>query len=400
MKILHIITRLDRGGSADNTLLTCIGQRRLGHEVTLVSGPGLSEESFLTASAQAKGVDMICLPSLVRAVEPLQDLRALIGLREIIQAEPFDLIHTHTSKAGILGRLAARLSGASPVVHTPHGHVFYGYFGGLKTKLFIWAEKIMARWTDAIVTLTDREAEEHLALGVGRPGQFETIFSGISMKPGAPKNGPEDPAGLAGLAGPEARRAALGLPRDGELVISVGRLDPIKGHGTLIDAFAQVLLHRPETRLLLAGDGELKEAYERRAKELKIHRRVHFLGWREDVSDLLEAVDLFVLPSLNEGMGRAAVEAMAAGLAVVATKVGGLPLIVDEGKTGLLVAPEDAGALAATIVHVLSSPGMRRAMGEAGRRKAAAFSDDAMVEKIESLYRRILTSSPPVKAPA
>ncbi|MEE9257434.1 MAG: glycosyltransferase, partial [bacterium] len=249
----------------------------------------------------------------------------------------------------------------------------------------------MARWTDAIVTLTDREAEEHLALGVGRPGQFETIFSGISMKPGAPKNGAEDL---------ETRRAALGLPLDGELVISVGRLDPIKGHGTLIDAFAQVLLHRPEARLLLAGDGELREAYERRAKELKIHRRVHFLGWREDVSDLLEAVDLFALPSLNEGMGRAAVEAMAAGLAVVATKVGGLPLIVDEGKTGLLVPPEDAGALAATIVHILSSPEARRAMGEAGRRKAAAFSEDAMVEKIESLYRRILTSSPPVKAPA
>ena len=180
----------------------------------------------------------------------------------------------------------------------------------------------------------------------------------------------------------------------------MGRLDPIKGHGTLIDAFPQVLLHRPEARLLLAGDGELREAYERRAEELKIHRRVHFLGWREDVSDLLEAVDLFALPSLNEGMGRAALEAMAAGLAVVATRVGGLPLIVDEGKTGLLVPPEDAGALAATIVHVLSSPEMRRAMGEAGRRKAAAFSDDAMVEKIESLYRRILTSSPPVKAPA
>ncbi|MFC1491187.1 glycosyltransferase family 4 protein [Nitrospinota bacterium] len=390
MKILHIITRLDRGGSADNTLLSCIGQRRRGHEVMLVSGRGLSQESSLTASAQKEGVKLVYLPPLVRAVQPLEDLKALIGLRRIIQSGNFDMVHTHTSKAGILGRFAARFSGAPPVVHTPHGHIFYGYFGEPKTKLFIWAEKLMARWTDVIVTLTDREAEEHLAFGVGRPGQFETIFSGISLK---------DRSSLNGSRNRTVLRTELGLPPEGELVISAGRLDPIKGHGALIESFPQVLLHCPEAHLILAGEGELRSIYEKRVEVLKIRGRVHFLGWRDDVDDLLEAADLFVLPSLNEGMGRAVVEAMAAGLAVVGTKVGGVPLIVEEGETGLLVPPKDTDSLASAIVRLLSNPDERRSMGSAGQRKAAEFSDEAMVDRLENLYRRILSSSPPVKAP-
>ena len=384
MKVLHIITRLDRGGSADNTLLSCIGQRRRGHEVVLAAGPGLTEESPLRPRAESEGVELVRIPSLVRAVDPLKDWGALRACRRLIREGRFDLVHTHTSKAGILGRLAARLVGGCRVVHTPHGHVFYGYFGPWKTRLFVWAERLMARWTDAIVTLTDREAEEHLALGVGRPSQFVTIFSGIPLPPAKARGG-ADPA----------RRQALGLPPEGMLVGSVGRLDPVKGHGLLIRAFARLRDRHPGARLILIGDGEEREAYQALARELEIAERVRFLGWRGDVDDLLGELDLFVFPSRNEGMGRAAVEAMAAGLAVVATRTGGLTEVVRDGETGLLVPPGDADALSAAMDRLLARPEERRAMGEAGRNLAQAYSAERMCEKIEGLYQRLLAPTAP-----
>jgi glycosyltransferase involved in cell wall biosynthesis len=382
VKILHIITRLDRGGSADNTLLSCIGQCRLGHEVTLVTGTGLTNDSPLKETAGEQGVKLVLLPSLVRAVSPLRDLKAVWACRRIIRGGQYDVVHTHTSKAGIVGRMAARISGGCRVVHTPHGHVFYGYFGWLKTKIFIWAEKIMARWTDVIVTLTDREAEEHLENGVGRRGQFVTVFSGIPMN---------NESGECGK-NKSALRLALGLPHEGPLIVSAGRLDPIKGHGTLIEALALVVNGRPGVHLVLAGDGELAAAYKTLAEDLGVHDHISFLGWRSDVGELLEAADLFVLPSINEGMGRAVIEAMHAGLAVVATHVGGVPMIVEEGVTGHLVPPEDPASLAAAIGRLLSHEALRTAMGEAGRLKASTFSDEAMVQHLEAVYRRTLSS--------
>ncbi len=381
VKILHIITRLDRGGSADNTLLSCIGQRRRGSSVTLAAGLGITEESPLRLQAESEGVKLVRVPSLVRAVRPHRDLAALWACYRLIREERFDLVHTHTSKAGIVGRLAARLAGRPRIVHTPHGHVFYGYFGPITTRLFVWAERLMARWTDAIVTLTDREAEEHLAWGVGRPSQFVTIFSGTPTPEGA---GPAPPAERS------ARRKALGLPENGPLIGSVGRLDPVKGHGTLVRAFARVLGQHPDAHLVLAGEGECRPACEALARELGAGERVRFLGWRDDVKELLGAMDLFVLPSLNEGMGRAVVEAMAAGLAVVATRVGGVPQVVAEGVTGVLVPPEDPASLAEAIGRLLSRPGERQAMGQAGRQRAPAFSAERMCEELDALYRRLL----------
>jgi glycosyltransferase involved in cell wall biosynthesis len=384
LRVLHIITRLDRGGSADNTLLSCIGQRRRGHEVVLAAGPGLTEESPLRPEAESEGVLLVRIPSLIRAVHPVKDAAALRACWRLIRGGRFDLVHTHTSKAGILGRLAARIAGGCRIVHTPHGHVFYGYFGPWKTRLFIWAERLMARWTDAIVTLTDREAQEHLALGVGHPSQFVTIFSGI------PLPGPKARAGT----GP-SRRRALGLPAEGALVGSVGRLDPVKGHALLIQAFAMLGARHPGARLILIGEGEKREEYQALARKLGVAEGVRFMGWRDDVGDLLAELDLFVFPSRNEGMGRAAVEAMAAGLAVVAARTGGLPEVVREGETGLLVPPGDAAALSAAIDRLLARPEERRAMGEAGRRLAQAYSAERMCEKIEALYQRLLAPTAP-----
>ncbi len=390
--MLHIITRLDRGGSSDNTLLSCIGQLRRGCDVTLACGTGLTEESPLRERAEAEGVKVVRLPSLVRPVRPLRDLAALWACTRLIRRGRFDIVHTHTSKAGILGRLAARLAGRPKVIHTPHGHVFYGYFGPLRSRLFVWAERLMARWTDAVVTLTDREAEEHLEAGVGRPGLFVTVFSGIPL-----------PGRQGGLSPGEkrARRAALGLPAEGVLIGSVGRLDPVKGHGALIRALARIRERHPAARLLLVGDGGERAAYEALAGELGVRDRVFFLGWRQDVEELLETMDLFVLPSLNEGMGRAIVEAMAAGLAVVASRMGGVAEVVEEGATGLLVPAADPASLAEAMDRLLSRPEEREAMGSEGRRRARRFSDEAMCDRLDALYRRLLSPlSPDSASPA
>ncbi len=381
MKVLHLITRIDRGGSADNTILTCLGQKRHGCDVTLATGPGRGEESPLKEKLAPEGIPLVRLPSLVREIHPLKELPALWACFRLIRKGKFDLVHTHTSKAGILGRLAAWLAGAPRVVHTPHGHVFYGYFGSLKTRIIIWAERMLAKRTDAIVTLTDREAEEHLAAGVGTPGQFVTIFSGVPL--------PEIESPLPD-SGRSGRRKALRLPPEGFLIGSVGRLDPVKGHGTLIRAFAGICERHPHARLILAGEGENRAAYESLAEELGVRGRVSFLGWREDVGKIVQAIDLFVLPSLNEGLGRAVLEAMAAGLPVVASRVGGVPELAEETVTGLLVPAEDPAALGAAIERMIREPGAREAMGLEGRRRAKRYSTEAMCEMLDSLYRRLL----------
>lgn len=392
MRILHLITRLDRGGSADNTLYSCMGQVRAGHAVTLAMGPGMTEESPLLKEAEEMGVKTVRIPSLVRAVRPLGDLAALRACFRLIRTGDFDLVHTHTSKAGILGRFAARLAnGGCAVVHTPHGHVFYGYFGPAVSRLFIWAERLAARWTDAIITLTRREAEEHLAAGIGRPEQFTHIFSGIPLPKGGAPLPPEERA---------ARRERLGLPRGGPLIGSIGRLDPVKGHEHLLRAFAQVLGRHPEAHLVLVGDGELRARLEALAGELGITEKASFPGWQNEAGRYLEVMDIFVLPSINEGMGRAVAEAMAAGVAVIASRVGGVPELIEEERNGLLVPPADPGALADAMDRLLADRGLRERMGREGLKRAPAYDVDQMIERIEALYMSIRPSAVKKGSPA
>ncbi|MDA1000287.1 MAG: glycosyltransferase family 4 protein [bacterium] len=391
MRILHLITRLDRGGSADNTLYSCMGQIRAGHEVTLAVGPGITEESPLLEEAEALGVQTVRIPSLVRSLRPLSDLSALWACFRLIRKGGFDLVHTHTSKAGILGRLAARLANGCAVVHTPHGHIFYGYFGPAVTRLFIWAERLAARWTDAIITLTRLEEEEHLAVGIGRPELFTRIFSGIPLpKSGAPRS-PEERS---------ERRRSLGLPAECLLIGSIGRLDPIKGHEHLLRAFARILPRHPEARLILVGDGELRAHCEALARELGIAENTFFPGWQNAAVRYLEAMDIFVLPSLNEGMSRAVVEAMAAGVAVIASRVGGVPELIEEERNGLLVPPADPVALAGAMERLLADRELRERMGCEGLRQTSEYSVEKMIDRIEALYMKIRPSAAKKGSPA
>lgn len=409
VKVIHIITRLDKGGSAENTMLTVLGLARQGYEVILVrgdpqesamsEGEQQSQESSIK-EAESLGVRIVTVPSLIRRVNPFWDLLAFLALFRLIRKECPQIVHTHTSKAGILGRLAAwplnqsairhpclagrQAQSAIKIIHTPHGHVFYGHFGRLMTTFFIRLERFFAKFTHRIITLTEQGAKEHLQLGVGRGEQFIAIHSGVDLQR------------LQALPTDQTYgRNKLGLPASCALVGTVGKMVPIKGHAILISAAAEVIRTHPTTHFVIVGEGALERELQDQGKMLSLEDHLHFVkAWGEEAWAWMASFDLFVLPSLNEGMGRVLIEAMAFGKPVVASRVGGIPEIVLDGKTGILVPPKDPKRLAEAVIRLLSDPERARQMGEEGKKRIdSRFSADAMVLRIDHLYQELLKAA-------
>jgi glycosyltransferase involved in cell wall biosynthesis len=391
-KIIHIITRMDMGGSAQNTLLTALHHDSKHYNVWLIKGSTL--ESAMTKAetelvedqletAQKQGIEIIDIPSLVRRISPINDLRGLVALfRHILKIQPH-IVHTHTSKAGLLGRLAAWLARVPTIIHTPHGHVFYGHFGNSLSRIFLQMEKLLGRITHHQIALTPEEGKDYLNLGVTKPNNLSVIHSGVDLncfRRSATKSNP--------------KRKELAIPSDSLVVGYVGWLIPIKGVNYLLDAMAEVVKQHPNSLLLLVGKGDEKGEEEirlsKQVENLGIANNVRFLGWRPDVDKIMGCFDIFVLPSLNEGMGRVLVEAMSAGLPIVASRVGGIPDLIKDGENGLLVPPANAGALERAISDVLSDKAKRERMGETSKRMCSPYSVEAMVDKIDNLYSRLL----------
>lgn len=380
--VAHIITRLDRGGSTDTTLLSALGMDPARYRVSLIAGLTQKPPKMMRRLMDRSDIDVHFVPTLLRAMRPLADLRAFWEIYRICRRDKFDLVHTNSSKAGILGRWAAWLAGCRRLVHTPHGHVFTGYYGPALSRVFVFTERLTAKITDTIITLTAKGIEDHLAWRVAPREKFVAVPSGIELEHFSPGHDGER----------LAARSALGLPRDGLIVGSVGRLDKVKGYDQLIEASVVVLQNRPDAWFAVAGDGEERKALAEQACRLGVAHRWRFLGWQENLNQVYRAFDLSVLPSRNEGMGRTAVEAMACGLPVVATAVGGLPSVIENGVNGLLVPPESPLALADSILRLLEDEDARREMGAAGPTRARKlFSKEIMLEGIERIYNRLLT---------
>ena len=389
VKVLHVITRLDKGGAAENTLLTTLGLDKRRYDAVLIKG--LSIESDMSAEertsldeglkqAELKGVKLITLPSLIRRINPILDLRAFFRLYRIFLHEKPAIIHTHTSKAGILGRWASFFARVPIVVHTPHGHIFYGYHGKVKTKVFIFIEKLTAIITDRIIALTKREKEDHVRFNISKPHKFAVIHSGVNLEDFS-KNFDNN----------EELKKKLGIPITDSIVGTVGRLVEIKGHRYLLDAACLVLNKIENVTFLLIGDGYLMTELINHAYALGIGNKVIFAGWRSDIPQLINTFDIFVLPSLNEGMGRVLVEAMAMGKPIVASDIGGIPDIVKDGANGILFPPRDVNAMAEAIIKLLSDRELRRKMGNEGKKQTSpAYGTSGMVEKIEGLYEDLL----------
>lgn len=378
LRVLHVITRLTLGGSSENTVASIVGLTRAGYDCALAVSFRESEGPVLD-DARRRGVRLLDVPALGREVALLSDLAALLRLLRIIRAERPAIVHTHTSKAGFIGRLAARLARVPAVIHQPHGHIFYGYYGPRLTAFYAALERRAAMWSDRIITLTDRGIEEHLARSIGRREQFVTVPSGVDV----------DRLRAAAPPRAEARRH-LGLPPDAFVVAALGRFVSIKGFDLLVEALPAVVAGVGSARLLLIGDGPERAALEARAAALGVGGRLHITGAMTDVMPCLAAADVVAAPSRNEGMGRALVEAMALGIPVVGAAVGGIPAVIVDGECGRLVPPEDSPALAKALVDLGRDAALRGKLGEAARRRAEAFSTAVAEAKMRAVYEELV----------
>ncbi|MGD2269328.1 MAG: glycosyltransferase family 4 protein [Desulfobacterales bacterium] len=388
IKNLHVITRLDMGGSAQNTLLTCLGLSKMNYEVILAHG--LSLESQMTPSEQQlvakqienaahNGLRVVSAPSLVRKIDPVQDIQTFWSLYRLMLTERPTIVHTHTSKAGILGRLAAKLAAVPFIVHTFHGHVFYGHFGPLTTRFFILLETFFALLTDKMVALTEEEKKDYIRYAVCRPDKITTIHSGVEIH-----------RFLKVKIDTLDKKDQLNLNPQKQVVGTVGWLLPIKGPMILLKAMGHVWQSNAEVELVFVGKGALEADLKKEVSRMGVSGKVKFLGWREDIHEILPLFDIFVLPSLNEGMGRVLVEAMAAARPIVASRSGGIPDLVKHQENGLLVPPGDDISLADAILNLLDDPQKAGAMGQTGKIRCQDFTAEAMVEKIDALYRTLL----------
>ncbi len=376
IKVAHIITRFDKGGSAENTFLTIKGMDRSRYEITLISGKEDDPSQDRSAQMREMGVEHIPIRELSRNISLIRDWKAMLKIRRILKNRNFNIVHTHTSKAGFLGRIAARAVKTPLIIHTPHGHVLFGYFGKIKTLVFKILEKWINQITDNIIALTEREKEDYVFSKLANKDKITVIHSGIELK--KYKN--------LSIEEKQSLKKTLNIPEETLIVGTAGRLVPVKGPEILMRAAEKVLMKHPDVYFLFAGDGDQRRALGLLANGLGIKKNIVFLGWRADLVEILSLYDIFVLPSLNEGMGRVLVEAMALGKPIVASDIGGIPDLIFHGKNGFLVPPQKSSELAQYIQFLLEDENLRTSMGQKGKILSRNFSIEKMVQNIESLY--------------
>lgn len=353
--------------------------KRRGWNSILITGRTREPQEDFRHYTNRTGVPIITIEPLHREMEPLNDAKALLSLYRIIKKEKPDIVHTNSSKAGIIGRAAAWLNRIPVIIHSPHGHIFYGYYGRAKTKLFILLERLAAKITDKVITLTRLGRKDHIALKIAPPDKFIPIYCGIEVdKYSHPAKSPEE------------IRAELNIPAGKLLVGWVGRLTDIKGCEYFIEAAGE-LKKRENLHFLVVGSGENETKLREKAHNMGLEGRLTFTGQREDIPDMLSIMDIYSLSSLNEGLGRSILEAQAAGVPVVATNVGGVPEIVEDGTTGILVPPKDPKALAQAIEKLVDNLEFRILIAKNAWERLSYFSLKKTVEDLNKLYRKLLS---------
>ncbi len=427
MRILHISTRLILGGSQENTVLSCEGQARLGHDVHLAFGPIYGPEGSMLERVEkfrtpnGRRITTHVVPSLIRPIHPWQDFRCWHQLRRLIFKLRPDIVHTHSSKAGILGRSVAwreekeRMRCAKyhdpfdgtprpveylGVVHTIHGPPFYDGQNPLVRQSYIASEKYAARHCHLIVSVADAMTQKYLAAGIGRPEQYVTVFSGMEVERYQP---------LTDAASRDAARQRLGLAPDDFVIGTVARLATQKGHDDLLDALGDELKRRPNLKLLWVGDGWLKDKLITRAKSLGLtvsdrsspshsitpspsHITITGLVPSEQVPSMMQLMDVLAHPSYREGLPRTVPQALLCRVCPVAYDVDGTREACIDMQTGRLVPLGDRAALRESILWLHDHPAERAAMALRGEQLCRArFSAATMVAELEKVYERALT---------
>ncbi len=381
--VVHLITRLDPGGSAEQALESCAGLAKLGWDVVLASGPGIGGSGVIPDSGAAR-IELVA--ALTRDPHPFYDPVALWQIMRLLMRERPAILHTHSAKAGVLGRWAAWLTRIPVVIHTPHGHVLYGYARGIRNWIYLLAERIIAPITDCLVALSDGERRESVEAGIGRDDQWVVVHSGIRLDRLPPANPPDEETGPL----------RIGV---------VARLEHVKGVDVLVRAIGELKATNPPPRackVLIWGSGALDGELRALASELGVADDVDFVGTEQGVNEFIGSLHIYTQPSRNEGMGRALVIAQAMGVPTVATNGCGIPDVVKDGESGMLARPEDPADLARALRALIDDDDARARMGRRASQRMAEidesghpiFSYEAMLWHLQHTYERL------VRAPA
>jgi glycosyltransferase involved in cell wall biosynthesis len=379
MKIVHIITRLIIGGAQENTLLSCQGQHARGHDVTLITGPAIGPEGSLLERAQSGGYRVEIIDEMRRSILPLKDLAAYQQLRKRLEEIRPDIVHTHSSKAGILGRRAAHaVAGGAAIIHTIHGLAFTASTNRLVNHAYKILERRAARITHKIVCVADAMRDQSLAAGIGRADQYVTIYSGMETAPFLNPHVPRDVV-----------RKELGI-RDEHIVVgTIARLFDLKGHDDLIDIAPRLCQKFPNLRFLWVGDGLLREEFESRIGRIGLSERFILTGLvpPTKIPQLTNAMDILVHPSRREGLARALPQGALCGLPCVTYDIDGAKEGVLDGKSGFVLPPFDKRKLSNVIELLIVDPPIRSSMGATGRQFALTrFDASVMVDALQRVY--------------
>lgn len=373
IRVLHLITKLSIGGAQEYALLTAERLDRSRFEVHLAGMPGGEWED--RARSVADQVHLI--PSMRRGIYGVQNSRAFLQIAALLREQRYHVVHTHSTNAGILGRLAGRLAGVPALVHTVHGFPFNDLtFSPLTRRLLVWLERLSAGCCDRLIMLSELNRLEALRWRLAPAGKM------VVTPPGLDLSRFQSPADVAG------KRRELGLEDGWPVVGMVGRLAEANAPQVFVEAAREVVRGRPDVHFLVVGDGPLRDRIKGLAADLP---QVRFLGYRADIPEIMQALDVFVFPALWGGLSRALTEAMLAGCAVVATNINGVPDLVREGETGLLVTPRDPAAIASRVSCLLDDADLAARLGQNARaRIGREFDIDLMVRRIMALYAEIL----------
>jgi glycosyltransferase involved in cell wall biosynthesis len=389
--VVHIITRLILGGAQENTILTVEGlQKRPEYKVILISGPALGPEGELVRRVRDSGVELIIVPEMRRNINPFLEIIAFIKLLWLMRRLKPDIVHTHSAKAGILGRWAAYLSGVKIIVHTLHGLSFYPYQNKLVNTIYIAAEKLASFVTTKFICVADAMTAQSLKAGIGTPEKYTTIYSALELDKFKPKESDSEVKRRLGLA-------------NNKVVGTIARLFPLKGHEYILQIAARIIRDVPEVKFLFVGDGSLSDKIKREVSGRGLDDWFVFTGLvpPEQIPSMIQAIDILVHPSLREGLARTIPQSFSLSKPVVSFDVDGARELVISSKTGFLIpAPvsesktrESLDQMAQAIIFLLKNPEQARQMGEAGRKLIIPnFDANYMVAKIIEQYVMLANS--------
>ena len=381
LRICHVITRMIVGGAQENTLLTIRGHREAGMECELVTGPSPGREGELLKQSVNEGLVVTVFPELVRELSPWNDLKAFFKLRRYFQERKFDVVHTHSSKAGIIGRFAARAAHVPVVVHTVHGPPFHPHEKWYRNRLYILMERLAGRRCDRIYAVAQAMIDQCVAAKVAPREKYQVVYSGM-----------ETGRFAATRRDPELRKK-LGIPDAARTIVTVARLFPLKGYEFVLPAAERIVTKYPDTHFLVVGDGPLHDELAEKIEKRGMSENFHFAGLvpPDEVGKYLAQGELLWHLSLREGLPRAAVQALACGLPVVAFALDGTPEVVLSGKTGFAVTPESVDEVVSATSRLWNDPELRCKMGEAGRLLVLErFDWHRMSDTLLGEYRRLL----------